>query len=148
MTGEPRRVTRVGAYAVCVEDRRLLLTRVAAGYTLRHDGWWTLPGGGIEHGEDPRDAAVRELEEETGLVGEVSELLEVSSSRLAFTDRDGDTQDYHGIRILYRCRVVGGQLRDEVGGSSDAARWFVRDELPSQLMVDIARLAVERIGLD
>lgn len=61
MTNGPRQVTRVSAYAVCVEDGRLLLARIAPGYTVGLDGWWTLPGGGIEHGEDPRAGAVREL---------------------------------------------------------------------------------------
>ena len=85
MTGAPTPVTRVSAYAVCVEGGRLLLARVAPGYTVGFDGWWTLPGGGIEHGEDPRDAAIRELEEETGLIGKVVELLDVElpADRLA-----------------------------------------------------------------
>ena len=149
MTDEPRRVTRVSAYAVCVDDGRLLLARIAPGYTSRFDGWWTLPGGGVDHGEDPRDAAVRELEEETGLSGEVVELLDVSSHRSAFADpASGEPIDYHGIRILYRCRVIGGTLRNEVGGSTDECRWFSPAEFPTDRLADIAELAARRIGLD
>lgn len=148
MTSGPTPVTRVSAYAVCVEDGRLLLARIAPGYTVGFDGWWTLPGGGIEHGEDPRDAAVRELAEETGLIGEVVELLDVDSWHTTFTNRIGEPEDYHGIRILYGCRVVGGELRNEVDGSTDECRWFSKSELPAHRLADIAELAAKRIGLD
>lgn len=148
MSKGPERVTRVSAYAVCEQDGRVLLARIAPGFTVGYDGWWTLPGGGIEHGEDPRDAAIRELEEETGLTGEVLELLEVDSWHSVLRSHDGTTNDYHGIRILYRCRVVGGELRNEVDGSTDECRWFSRAELPSDRLTDIAELAVRHIGLD
>ncbi len=146
MTAQP--VTRVSAYAVCAEDERILLARIAPGYADGFDGWWTLPGGGIEHGEHPRDAAIRELREETGLDGEIIELLDVDSWRKVHSDRDGVERDYHGIRVLYRCRVIGGELRNEVGGSTDECRWFRSSQVPRDRTVDIAELAMRRIGLD
>lgn len=145
MTDPPRRVTRVSAYAVCVDEhRRILLCRIAPGWTAGHDGWWTLPGGGIEHGEDPRDAALRELTEETGLVGEIVELLDVDSWRSDVTDRDGIPTDYHGIRVLYRVRITGGELRDELDGSTDAAAWVEPGDLATLPVVDLALRASER----
>src|SRR5207249_3935346 len=61
--------TRVGGYALCTDDDgRVLLARLSA---IEVDvGAWTLPGGGIDFGEHPDDAVIRELAEETGLVGE------------------------------------------------------------------------------
>jgi ADP-ribose pyrophosphatase YjhB (NUDIX family) len=60
--GPPRR-QRIAAYAVLVrgadEDREVLLTRMSD--RTRIQGVWTLPGGGIDHGEDPRDAVRREV---------------------------------------------------------------------------------------
>lgn len=142
----PRQVTRVSAYAVCVdESARLLLVRIAPGGSVGFDGWWTLPGGGLEHGEDPRDGALRELTEETGLTGEVSELLEVDSWHTHFTNLAGEHQDYHGIRILYRCRVLGGELRDEVDGSTDTCRWFTAEELATERLADLAELAMRLV---
>jgi 8-oxo-dGTP diphosphatase len=148
VTDGPQRVTRVSAYAVCVQEGRLLLARIAPGFTVGFDGWWTLPGGGVEHGEDPRDAAIRELEEETGLVGQIEELLDVDSWRRVLPDLGGDHIDYHGIRIVYRCRVAGGELRNELGGSTDECRWFEPADLPRDRLADIAELALKRIGLD
>jgi 8-oxo-dGTP diphosphatase len=140
---DPERVTRVSAYAVCTDaDDRILLCRIAPGYTTGYDGWWTLPGGGLDHGEAPRDAALRELTEETGLTGELGELLEIDSWRSKLTDRDGGVRDYYGIRVLYRVNVTGGELRDELDGSTDTCRWFARDELAALPLVDIAELAV------
>jgi 8-oxo-dGTP pyrophosphatase MutT (NUDIX family) len=93
----PRRVTRVAAYALCVDGEAILLSRIAKGATAGSDGMWTLPGGGIEFGEDPRDGAIRELEEETGLRDEIggssdtcawiaaSELASVPLVELAWT---------------------------------------------------------------
>lgn len=144
--GRPEHVTRVSAYAVCLDDqRRILLCRVAPGYTVGFDGWWTLPGGGIDHGEDPRDAALRELEEETGLIGELDELLTVDSWRTRYTTLEGVDTDYHGLRLLYRVRVTGGELRDEPNGSTDMCRWLVRDELAGMPVVDIAELALRLV---
>lgn len=144
----PRQVTRVSAYAICSDDaNRILLCRIAPGGSVNFDGWWTLPGGGLDHGEDPRDAALRELSEETGLIGELDELMEVDSWRTHFINLDGEELDWHGIRFLYRCRVVGGDLRNELDGSTDLARWFTSVELRDERIVDIAELAARRIGL-
>ncbi len=143
-----RQVTRLSAYAVCLDEaNRLLLCRIAPGGSVGFDGWWTLPGGGIDHGESPRDGALRELTEETGLIGEVQDLLEVDSWHTIYTNVEGEENDYHGIRILYRCAVVGGELRDEIDGSTDTARWFTSDALQAERIVDIAELAARRMGL-
>ena len=60
-----QRVQRVAAYAVIIRDGQILLSKIAP--HISADGLWTLPGGGLDHGEDPRDAVVREVHEETGL---------------------------------------------------------------------------------
>lgn len=146
---EARQVTRVSAYAVCLDDdRRILLCRIAPGYTAALEGWWTLPGGGLDHGEEPAAGALRELEEETGLVGEVAELLDVHSWHSIYTNRRGEAEDYHGVGILYRCNVVDGELRNEIGGSTDQCAWFTTAEVPWDRLADIAKLALRRIGLD
>ncbi len=64
-----------------------------------------------------------------------------------FTDpADGVTKDFHAIRIVYRVEIVGGELRDEVGGSSDACRWVRPDELHELPKVDLIDLAVRLLG--
>lgn len=122
--GSPR-VQRAGAYAVLHHDGRLLLTRLA--YT----GTWTLPGGGIDHGEHPVDAVRREVHEETGLPLSGARLLDVDSVHFTGHGPDGTLEDFHAVRVLYtgavpldvEPRVV------EVGGSSDAAAWVPISEI-------------------
>jgi 8-oxo-dGTP diphosphatase len=138
----PRGRTRVGGYALCTDEAgRILLARLSA---IEVDvGAWTLPGGGIEFGEHPDDAVIRELEEETGLVGEIDELAGLFSHVYRRSPAAGGA-DLHFLGILYRCRVIGGALRDELDGTTDTARWFTREELgaPGVRLVEIARHGV------
>lgn len=142
-TGRPdREVTRVAAYALCEEGGRILLCRIAPGH-WSGIGEWTLPGGGLDFGEAPRDGALRELTEETGLVGEIDDIADVLSwSGRWRHPRDGADEAFHGLQIVYRARIVGGELRNEVDGSTDLAAWFTRDETGALPLVDLARTAV------
>lgn len=123
MTGLPKR-QRVAAYAVILRDGEILLSRLAESVTP--DELWTLPGGGLDHGEDPRDAVVREIREETGLDAMVGETARVYSAHLPGVWRAGRRVDAHALRIVYdgwvpvdapAPRVV------EVGGSTVEAAW-------------------------
>jgi 8-oxo-dGTP diphosphatase len=139
--------TRVGGYALCIDDERILLARLSA---IEVDvGAWTLPGGGLEFGEHPDDAVIRELEEETGFRGEIDEVAGVFS-HVYRQSRAAQGADLHFLGILYHVRIVGGGLRDELDGSTDAARWFRREELGDIRLVEIAvfgiDLAFERVA--
>lgn len=135
----------MAAYAVCVRDGQILLARSPA-----DDGTpeWVMPGGGMEHGEDPYDTVRREVEEETGYRIEVTGLLGVDSSRRVFRDGIGRAVDHHAVRFVYEGRITGGELRNEVNGSTDLAAWQNLDAVPGLVrvgMVDIAlRLWRER----
>lgn len=124
----------MAAYAVCARDGAILLARL----TLR-DGSkrWTLPGGGMDHGEDPYDTVIREVEEETGYATEPVALLGVDSQRHTYPRRLGATADFQSLRIVYEARVTGGELRHETDGSTDMAAWHPLKQVP----------ALERVGL-
>ncbi len=135
------RLVRVAAYAVCRDGERILCCRLAPGEPS--PGAWTLPGGGIDFGERPEDAVVRELEEETGLAGRVDGIAAVRSRVFPGRLADGRRREMHAIALLYRVTVVGGTLRDEPHGSTDRAAWFTRDELAAERVVTIMRTALE-----
>lgn len=84
----------------------------------------------MEHGEHPHDTVVREVEEETGYRIEVTGLLGVDSFHRAFPRRFGRTVDRHALRLVYEGRVLGGELRNEVGGSTDLAAWHPLEDVP------------------
>lgn len=123
MPGLPQR-QRVAAYAVVVRDGRILLSRLAPRVSTREQ--WTLPGGGIIHGEDPRDAVVREVYEETGLQATVGETARVYSWHRPRTRRDGAPHDFHALRIVYEGWVAPDSPEPrvlEVDGSTSASAW-------------------------
>ena len=132
----PRPEVRVGSYAVCLRDGAVLLARL-----IGADPRWTLPGGGLDHGEDPRDGAVREVEEETGYRVELRQLLTVESFRW-LVDRPSGPVDHQAICVIYTAEVVGGELRHEVGGTTDVAAWVPLDEVP-----DLERGVLVDVGL-
>jgi ADP-ribose pyrophosphatase YjhB (NUDIX family) len=132
--------TRVGAYSICRDAHgRILLARLSA---LEVDvGSWTLPGGGVDFGEQPDAAAVRELNEETGLEGEIDELAAVFSHVYRGSAFAAGV-DLHFIGIVYRMRIVGGDLRDEIDGSTDTCAWFGEADLAGIRLVELAEFAV------
>ena len=71
--------TLLVAAAVLIEEGHVLLTQRKAGTHLA--GAWEFPGGKVRSGEDPRDALVRELDEELGIEAVIGEIMEVTFHR-------------------------------------------------------------------
>jgi 8-oxo-dGTP diphosphatase len=102
-------------------------------------GQWNLPGGFVEKGEHPFDAAVREFREEVGLDVRLTGLLAVSLSRYEPTD---DWLLHHVFT-----GAAEGEPRPAPSEMSEA-RWFRPDELPEPLAGDhTARVAEWKAGL-
>lgn len=127
---------RIAAYGVMTDvDDRVLLVRSSD--LSDTPGVWYLPGGGVEQGEHPADAVVREVAEETGLVAAVSGLLDVVTD---VTELPGLGVALHNDRVIYAVARRGGTVRDEVAGTTDLVRWVPRAEIASlSLMPFVAR---------
>ena len=112
---------RLAAYAVSVVGGRVLLACHAPSGA---QGNWTLPGGRVEHGEDPIDAVVREVEEETGYESRVERLLGVDSRLVPAADRpDPDLPELHNVGIFYGVTITGGVPRPEPNGDTPQSAW-------------------------
>ena len=121
------RFQRVAAYGIARDGDSVLLSRLSRSV---HKGRWTLPGGGLDFGERPADAVVREVHEETGLHVRVEELLDADAELWDFV-RDGVRREAHSVRFVYRVTVLGGTLGVvEVDGSTEAAAWWPLSDLP------------------
>ncbi len=96
----------------------ILLVRRAPGATRA--GLWSIPAGFVDYGEDVREAAARELAEETGLIADIGEVVHVASN---FHDPAKLT-----VGIWFSGSVVGGEL--QAGDDADAVGFFDLDDLP------------------
>jgi ADP-ribose pyrophosphatase YjhB (NUDIX family) len=136
---------RVAAYAVIIDDDRVLLSHWIEGRRPA----WTMPGGGLEEGEDPVDAVRREVREETGYKAEVGELLGIHSRVIPAGRRvtPGAGVPLHTLRIVYRARVVGGKKRNEIDGSTDRADWFALRSVRSLQRVKLVDISLRMAGI-
>jgi len=118
------------ACAVAVDDGgRVLLCRRA------DTGKWSLPAGAIDPGEQPAEAAVREVHEETGVRIAVERLAGVALREVTYPH--GDVCQY--LTVWFRCTAIGGHavVNDE---ESSAVGWYSPEELPDLDAFDQLRI--------
>ncbi len=137
-----KRQQRVAVYGICENASdaglRVLLVRAAPYLTVA--GRWFLPGGGIDHGEEPVAALCREYEEETGLHVEVGDFLGLLSDVIVLPDGTS----LHTVRIIFAIDSFAGELHDETGGSTDRAQWVeISRALELPLMPYVRRALTE-----
>jgi ADP-ribose pyrophosphatase YjhB (NUDIX family) len=111
----------VGVGAVIIHEGRVALVKRGSPPL---QGEWSLPGGVVELGETLRAAAEREAREETGLIVNAGEVLEVLD-RIIPGERGAP--QYHYVLIDFLCAVEGGELR--AGGDAADVRWASAGEL-------------------
>jgi 8-oxo-dGTP diphosphatase len=104
----------VGVGVVLVQDGKVLLVRRGRDPGR---GLWAVPGGKVRRGEPMRDAARREILEETGLEVEIGDVVWVGEYLEA---------DDHIVLIDFAGSVLGGELR--AGDDADDVRWVVVED--------------------
>ena len=109
------RIKRVAA-AVIRDGERIFATERGHG---EYRGFWEFPGGKLEEGETPQQAAVRETREELGVEIRLGELLHVV---------EYDYPDFHLVMHCFLAELVSGEI---VLREHDDARWLGREELDS-----------------
>jgi 8-oxo-dGTP diphosphatase len=111
---------RVGVGAVVLDGERVLLARCGRAPSA---GKWSIPGGLVHLGERLEEAAVREVQEETGLHVRLLGLCGVIDRVV----RDTDVVRYHYVIIDYVAESVGGRL--QAGTDAAEVRWVAVGDL-------------------
>lgn len=135
---------RLAAYALVRRGGEVLLTRISP--LGHHAGSWTLPGGGIGHGEPPATALAREVAEECGVDCTVGDLLDVHDVHFSGVAPSGRLEDFHGVHLIFAAEVQGGEPHVvEVDGTTDAVAWVPVAEIESGAVpvLDVVRAALQ-----
>ncbi|MFI7427863.1 NUDIX hydrolase [Micromonospora sp. NPDC049836] len=126
----PELLLLYGVSAVVTDDAgQVLLARRG------DNGRWSVPAGTVDPGEQPADALVREVHEETGIRIEIERVAGVATHPVVYPN--GDACEY--LNVWFRCRAVGGTATPD-GDESLAVGWFAPDQLPE--LDDWSRLRI------
>jgi ADP-ribose pyrophosphatase YjhB (NUDIX family) len=134
-----RQHTSVRAYGILVHEGKVLLVR-SSSPQIRPPLWW-LPGGGIDFGESPEEALLREFKEETGLELKDPLLHDVVSD----VRRRPNGDRIHTVRVLYTVTLAGGELRHETVGTTDQVQWFEARDLEEVNVAEYAAWAIQSV---
>ncbi|MGQ9720824.1 MAG: NUDIX hydrolase [Candidatus Jordarchaeum sp.] len=129
----------LGVGSVIVSDGKVVLIRRGSDPDY---GLWSIPGGLVEEGESLREAVARETLEETGIVVEVKEPLEILD-RIVYDE--GGQVKYHFVIIDYRADPIEGVLKE----SSDAieARYVKLEDLKNYEITETVKNLLRSVGL-
>ncbi|WP_086826169.1 NUDIX domain-containing protein [Streptomyces sp. NRRL B-24572] len=121
-----------GVSAVVLDDRgRVLLGKRA------DNGLWAIIGGIVDPGEQPADAVVREVHEETAVRCVPERIVLVETLRKPVVYPNGDICQY--MDVAFRCRAIGGEARVNDDESTEVG-WFGVNELPEMKRFSYLRI--------
>ena len=128
---EPEVRQRLAAYAVVTSSRGLLATEYSDRTAV--SGRWGMPGGGIDDGEQPRAAVLREVGEETDQQVELGDLVAVQTSHWVGRSPRGTLEDFQAVRLVYRatCPNPTEPRVLDLGGTTASCRWVPLVAWPS-----------------
>ena len=135
MTGKERPLVGVGV--VVIDQGRMLLVERGSGPLV---GSWAIPGGKVRYGERLTDAAVREIQEETGLEVALGNVIWVGEAL-----GEGDPPEHHVVLVDYAGRVTGGELA--AGDDASAAAFVPLEELRSLPLTPTMYDLLEKLGI-
>jgi len=130
MDHKPQLTPKVAVNAIVFnENQQVLLAK------RTDNGFWCIPGGHVDLGETLEQACLRELFEETGLMGRVVRLIGIySDPENSLHIKQGP--EWHTVRVSFLCQVVGGTITSS--SETSEIRYFDLDQLPV-LITDHAR---------
>ncbi len=136
--------TQVGAYGIMIKDNKIALVRKARG---GYKGKLDLPGGGIEHTEQPFETLKREIREEAGIGITNYKLLDVVATNIKWEMEPDLWEDLHHIGILYTVETNESSLKSDADGlDSDGANWYNLNELNKTELSPFTIMALEKLG--
>ena len=141
---EPVVRQRLAAYGIVLSSRGLLATQFSDRTAV--PGLWGLPGGGIDPGESPARALIREVAEETGQEPEISHLLDVQTDHWIGRSPARIVEDFHAVRIIYAasCPNPSDPVVHDSGGTTAAATWVPLDHWVRMAWSSSARALLDR----
>ena len=133
----------IGVYGLIIENNKIVLIRKAQG---GYKGKLDLPGGGMEHNEQPIETLIRELKEETGVKVLTQELFDVTSTNIKWQMTEDTVEDLHHIGILFIVKGKGNLKKEPDGIDSLGSSWYEISKLSRDELTPFVMYGLDKLG--